>query len=219
MNKTSAVIFDMDGLLLATEDVYTEVTSKVVAGYGKVFEWKTKAKMMGRSAGDAYQILIDELNLPLAPHELGQIQEPLLLEGFANALAMPGAYGLTELLGEKSIPMALATSSSRDLYLVKTERHKDWFRCFDAILTGDDVERLKPEPDIFLEAARRLGREPEQCLVFEDAVAGVSAAKAAGMQVVAVIDQRADREAYQDADLVLHSLDEFSVADWAWECS
>jgi len=218
MDKCSAVIFDMDGLLLATEEVYTQVTSKVVARFGKTFDWELKSRMMGRSSTEAYQILIDALELPLTPDELANLQDPLLQQGFAHVSPMPGALKLTQILKDTGVPMALATSSSRSLYHRKTILHQEWFTCFRAIFTGDDVARLKPQPDIFLAAAKGLRRKPSECLVFEDAVAGVQAAKAAGMRVVAVIDSRADAAQYQQADLVLRSLEDFEPAPWIDGC-
>jgi pseudouridine-5'-monophosphatase len=99
--------------------------------------------------------------------------------------------------------MAVATSSHRDQYEVKVGSHP-WFESFQAIVCGDDPElgRLKPAPDIFLLAAARLVAAPESCLVVEDSPAGVEAARAAGMQVVAVPDPHVGPEPMAAADLV-----------------
>ena len=99
---------------------------------------------------------------------------------------------------------------------LKTSRHREWFALFECIVLGDDpaVRRGKPAPDIFVVAAERLHAEPRRCLVFEDAPAGVAAARSAGMSVIAVPDPNMDARAYADADAILTSLDEFDPAAW-----
>ena len=95
-------------------------------------------------------------------------------------------------------------------------RHTQWFQIFDDVILGDDPEisQGKPAPDIFLLAAKRLGVAPENCLVFEDSLAGMKAAKVAGMSVVVVPDPVFARELFQDADRVLNSLTEFEPQLW-----
>ena len=109
----------------------------------------------------------------------------------------------------------MATSSERHLFDLKTQRHVEWFAIFRAVVTGDDprVKAGKPAPDIFQRAAEDLGVEPADCLVFEDAPAGVAAALAAGMQVVALPDPGMDRSRYRDATLVIASFDDVSPED------
>jgi pseudouridine-5'-monophosphatase len=122
---------------------------------------------------------------------------------------MPGARALTAALAARAVPQAVATSSGRRLFDLKTAQHREWFRVFDAVVLGDDprLHRGKPAPDIFLLAAKELGVDPASCLVFEDATVGVAAARAAGMQVIAVPDPENDPRPFADADLVLPSLE------------
>jgi pseudouridine-5'-monophosphatase len=93
--------------------------------------------------------------------------------------------------------------------------HHHWFEHFSVIVCGDDprVARLKPAPDVFLVTARELGAQPETCLVFEDSLAGVSAARAAGMQVVALPDPAMDKSRYSEADLVIGGYAELTLAE------
>ncbi|OGG96430.1 MAG: HAD family hydrolase [Candidatus Lambdaproteobacteria bacterium RIFOXYD2_FULL_50_16] len=216
MRKIKAVIFDMDGLLLSTEPIYTEVTKAVVSQFGKSFDWALKSKMIGRGRIESAQILIDGLSLPLTPDGLYELQKPLMEKAFLLAQPMPGAFALTSALVVQTVPIALATSSNQHLYQIKTHQHQVWFSQFSAIVTGDDplVAHCKPAPDIFLEAARRLRIAPEFCLVFEDAPTGIAAAKAAGMAAVAVPDPHMDLAEYQDADLILGSLEYFDPKPW-----
>ena len=109
----------------------------------------------------------------------------------------------------------VATSSARPLYDLKTSRHRPWFAEFDVVLTGDDprIARGKPAPDIYLLAARELRIDPVRCVAIEDAPAGVEAAHAAGMQVIAVPDPALGRDRVAAADMVLDSLVGLRPAD------
>jgi pseudouridine-5'-monophosphatase len=128
---------------------------------------------------------------------------------------MPGARELTHALAEHAVGQSLATSSSRRLYDLKTRRHQEWFRLFSTVIVGDDPRlRLgKPAPDIFLLAAREAGVVPRDCVVIEDSPAGIEAARAAGMQVVAVPDPAMDRARFAGAEILVGSLVELCVRD------
>jgi pseudouridine-5'-monophosphatase len=208
------VIFDLDGVLLDTEPLYTEATRRIVEPYGKVFDWSVKGEMMGRGSLESARYLIAALELPLSPEAYLAQRKPILEELFAEAAELPGAQALVRALHAHGIPMALATSSERSLCALKIARH-GWFSSFQAVVCGDDpsVARLKPAPDIFLVAARALDAPPEQCLVFEDSLAGVEAARAANMQVVALPDRNLDRARFTHADLVIGSYEELSLRD------
>eukprot|EP01119_Soliformovum_irregulare_P020086 TRINITY_DN6468_c0_g1_i1.p1 TRINITY_DN6468_c0_g1~~TRINITY_DN6468_c0_g1_i1.p1 ORF type:complete len:253 (-),score=70.62 TRINITY_DN6468_c0_g1_i1:39-728(-) len=210
------VIFDMDGTLLDTEAVYTDVTQQIVSQYGKNFTWEIKAKMMGQRAPDAAKILVDSLNLPIAPEEYMAQEKTKTREMWPLVLALPGVEKLIMHLNHHKIPQGVATSSHLDYYQLKSQ-NKAWFSLFNCIVVGDDpaVKRGKPDPDIFLEAAKRLGiDDPSKVLVFEDAVNGVIAGKAAGMHVVAIPHPSQEKSLFSDADLVLNTMSEFDPAEW-----
>jgi pseudouridine 5'-phosphatase len=210
----SHVIFDLDGVLLDSEPIYTKATQQVIGPFGKVFDWSIKGDMIGRSSLEGARHLIRTLDLPLTPEEYLRRRRPILEALFREVIEIPGARRFVESLRERGTVLAVATSSESALYRLKTAHHL-WFAHFSVIVCGDDprVTRLKPAPDVFLVTAQLLGVSPERCLVFEDSLAGVSAARAAGMQVVALPDPAMDKSRYAEADLVISGYDELTAAD------
>jgi len=211
-----AVIFDMDGLLLDTEGIYTEVTDTIAKRHGKAFGWDVKQHTIGRGATDFAEYVIQALQLPMSAEEFLNVRQPMLDDRFPHAQPMHGAEALVRHLAEHNIPIAVGTSSSIHYFHAKTTLHRAWFELFGHVVTADDpdVTAAKPAPDIFLVAARRLGVDPKDCLVFEDSPFGVTAAKTAGMFAVAVPDSHMPTEQYAHADLMLGSLAEFVPQDW-----
>lgn len=211
----SHVIFDMDGVLLDTERFYTEATQRIVARYGKRFDWSIKVNMMGRSPYEAARYLVDVLQLPISAKSYLKEREVILRELSPGAEPMPGAVELVQSLHAARIPMAVATSTHHPLFELKTTHHQAWFCLFDAIVLGDDsrIKSSKPAPDIFLQAASDLNADPTCCLVFEDSPAGVTAGKAAGMQVVAVPYPGMDGTRLSQADALIDSLAHLSLRD------
>jgi pseudouridine-5'-monophosphatase len=209
------VIFDLDGVLLDTEHFYTEVTEEICRGYGKTFDWSIKRNMIGRPSLESARYLVDALSLPIAPEEYLRRRALRLEELFPTSEEKPGAEVFTRALAARGVPIAVATSSERHLFESKTRRHRDWFSVFSAVVVGDDprVKKGKPAPDVFLVAAADLGAEASECVVFEDAPAGLQAARAAGMQVVAIPDEAMDRGAYASAEFVIGDYAEIRPED------
>jgi pseudouridine-5'-monophosphatase len=212
-SNVRAVLFDLDGVLLDTEPLYTKGIQQVVSAWGKVYDWSIKRDMIGRSELEGARVLISRLELPVSIEEYMALREPALLALFANAPHMQGAPELVQALAERSVPMAVATSSKASLFQLKSTPH-GFFSAFQSIVCGDDpeVKALKPAPDIFLTAARRIAQVPAECLVIEDSPAGVRAAKSAGMQVIAIPDPGLGDDAVAAADLVVHDYVELTRA-------
>ncbi|MFZ5892445.1 MAG: HAD-IA family hydrolase [Myxococcota bacterium] len=209
----SAVLFDLDGVLLDTEPLYTVGIQEVVAEFGHIYDWSLKRDMMGRSDQEGADLVVSRLKLPITAAEYMARREPIMERLLATSPIMTGARELVEELAALGVPLALATSSRTRLYEIKAKPHA-WLGAFRHIVCGDDpeVKALKPAPDIFLVAAARLGVAPELCAVVEDSPAGVLAAQNAGMQVAALPDPELDSDIIRGANLVARSHQEIRAA-------
>jgi beta-phosphoglucomutase-like phosphatase (HAD superfamily) len=209
------VIYDLDGTLLDTEPMFIEATNAIFARFGRTLPPEVRALMIGRSSRIAVPLMLERTGLPISTEAFIEERKVMLFEQFPLARPMPGALELTAHLAMHGVRQAVATSSSRAALARKVLGHPEWFASFEAVVNAEDVERSKPAPDIFLEAARRIGASPELCLVFEDAPAGIEAALAAGMHVIAVPEsEHRGLDAMAQACEVIESLEAFDLAAW-----
>ncbi|XP_077987563.1 uncharacterized protein LOC144442168 [Glandiceps talaboti] len=218
----SHVIFDMDGVLLDTEKLYSVVYSEIVAKYGKTYDWTIKPKLMGMKALKAAKILIAELDLPVQPEHFIQLAEDGQKLMFPNCELLPGADKLVRHLHNNDIPIAVSTGSSIRSFDLKTQlKHKQFFSLFHHIVccgSDPEVKHGKPAPDAYTVAAQRFEGgtpKPTNVLVFEDAPNGIKSGLAAGMNTVFVPDKNLDQSFYVDgAHQILESLEDFVPEEW-----
>lgn len=213
------VLFDLDGLLVDTESVYTLATQAVLDKWDRKFTWDIKAKMMGRKALEAAELCLQDLGL--GPEEITAQDfvaevEKRLQELFPKVPLMPGVDRLIRHLHRHGVPMAVATSSSRPFFDLKTTLHKELFSLMQHVVTSEQVAKAKPDPELFLTAAKLFSSSPEvdRVLVFEDAPNGVEAGLAAGMQVVHVPDANLPRSLCGHAHCTLSSIADFRPEEW-----
>jgi HAD superfamily hydrolase (TIGR01509 family) len=187
--RPRAVIFDMDGLLLDTEPLAARAWAEAAASLGVEFDAELAARMIGRN-------FVDCSAMARAHYPPSYPVDALLSRWHAaydaivarDGLALkPGVLDLLDWLDAESIPRAVATSTRRDRALVKLARTALLPR-FATLVGGDEIARGKPAPDIYIEAARRLGAPPGACVVLEDSAPGVRGALAAGMIAIMVPD-------------------------------
>jgi len=211
------VLFDMDGLLLDTENLYTKGTQMVLDKFGKEYSWEFKAKLMGKNSIEVARMIIENYELPMEPEEWVTRSTEVYKELFPTVGALPGVAKLVHHLAKNNVPLSVATSSSSSAFDMKTVNHSGLFSLFDHIVRGDNpnVKRVKPEPDIFLYAASQHSDiKAEDCLVVEDAPLGVQAGLAAGMQVLMVPHEKLDPLHTEAATLALPNLHLFKPQDF-----
>lgn len=214
MKKVTHVIFDMDGLLLDTEPIYDTVIGDIIKLHNKEYLDDIKLKIMGRTDQMFAKIIVEDLNLPITEEEFLSKFYELCRQRFLNVNLLRGAERLIKHLHQHNIPFCLATSASLEIAEIKMKSHQNLFDLFSHKVMGSsdpEVQHGKPAPDIFLIAASRFPANPNpiDCLVFEDAPNGVTAAVKAGMQVVMVPDEHIKEELRREATLVISSLEDF----------
>ncbi|KAK4438820.1 Bifunctional riboflavin kinase/FMN phosphatase [Sesamum alatum] len=214
MARISAVIFDLDGTLLNTEQVTKNILKEFLAKYGKVQDSDKERKRLGMTFKESSIAIVNDYDLPLTTEQFAQEIVPMYHGKWLLAKALPGANRLMRHLHKHGVPFALASNSLRKNIDGKISHHDGWKEVFTVILGSDQVKSGKPSPDIFLEAAKRMDVDPLHCLVIEDSLVGVKAGKAAGMKVVAVPSLQIESDSYSIADSILHSLLEFQPEQW-----
>lgn len=199
------VIFDLDGTLVDSEPNYYEAGRRLLARHGVPdFSWEHHTRYIGISTRETLEALRAEYGIGAPVDELLTDKNRLYLElARASTEVFPQMREFVELLHARGVPMAVASGSSRaaiEAVLGGTGLEP----YFTLVVSAEEVPHGKPEPDVFLEAARRLGADPADCVVLEDAAPGVAAARAAGMRCVAVpyVPGTADDPAFLGAELL-----------------
>ena len=199
-----AVIFDMDGVLADTER-YHEIAYKAVAKkFGVNLTEKEITQFKGVTALENIKDLFKKYKINENAKKYTLLKDKIYRGYLKNLKALPGAISLLKKLKKKKIKLALASSGSKlnVQFILNKLKIKKYF---DVIINGEQVKKGKPNPEIFLNAAKKLKVKPKDCVVIEDAVNGVKAAKNAGMFTIAVATTFTKQE-LKDADLVLDSL-------------
>jgi HAD superfamily hydrolase (TIGR01509 family) len=208
---TDVVIFDLDGLLLDTEQVWDEVRETLTRERGGRWHDRAQADMMGMSSSEWSHYMHESLGLADPPDELNRLVVARMEERYRDRLPLvDGAIEAVRRIGERW-PLGLASSSNRPLIDLALEEMgvADLFR---TTVSSEEVEHGKPAPDVYREAARRLGAAPERIVAIEDSGAGIRAASAAGMRVIAVPNAHypPPEDALELADVVLRSLSDLT---------
>lgn len=208
-----AVAFDLDGLMINTEEVFHLTGTELMRRRGKLATRELFHAMMGRRAREAFQVMIDMMALTDSIDELSVESEEIFDELLETHLApMPGLFTLLETVEKCGIPKAVATSSNR-VYLKRMLDRFDLYERFDKLLSGDDVQHGKPHPEIYLTAATMLGVSPKHMLVLEDSENGTRAAVASGAYAISVPHDHSRHHNFTGAKGVAMTLDDPIIMD------
>ena len=186
MTAIAAVVFDMDGVLVDSEERWDRARRDLVAETGRTWRDDATHAMMGMSSPEWSAYVRDELGVPLPAPEINSRVVAHLLAGYEAGLPLiPGAVEAVRRVAALGRPLGLASSSNREVIDLVLER-AGLAALFSATVSSEEVARGKPSPDVYLEALRRLGVAPEAATAVEDSSNGMRAAAAAGMRVVAI---------------------------------
>jgi len=210
----AGVIFDMDGVLVDSNPFHIQKWIELLKEHGIPYHpEQLPAQILGQRNDTAFRFFFGPGLREDEIHHLSEELEARFRKTFRpHARPLPGLTALIHQCQAAAIPMAVASSAMRKNveFVVEALQLRS---CFQSIITGDDVTHPKPNPEIYLKTAARLGLEPAQCLAFEDSFVGIESAKRAGMKCVAIASTFPPEELSQaHADLVVKSFEELSVA-------
>jgi len=211
-DRFGAVIFDMDGVLLDSEPLHFAALNDMLAPEGVTVRPEENQHLLGTTVEDTFRWIMDRFALPEPVETYKRRYDERILERLKGDLQpSAGLIAVLDHLTHLGMPLAVASSSNR-AWVEATLRSLNIRERFRVVVSGEDVERGKPDPEIYLAAAKLLGVNPDVCLVFEDAPTGIQSAKRAGMKVVAL------RTPYTKtlrlevmADTVIDSFKEFHI--------
>jgi HAD superfamily hydrolase (TIGR01509 family) len=213
VSAIEAVVFDLDGVLLDSEHVWDEVREQLARERGRPWTERAQADMMGMSSAEWSSYMHDVIGLPEPPDAINAEVVRRMLARYGEELPLvDGAVDVVRrLVG--AFRLALASSSNRPL-IDAALAQSGLTPLFEATVSSEEVARGKPAPDVFVEAARRLGLAPTRCTAIEDSGNGIRSAHSAGMRVVAIPNGRypPPRDALELADATLSSLAELDAA-------
>jgi HAD superfamily hydrolase (TIGR01509 family) len=205
-----AVIFDLDGVLADSEPWWNEIDAKLLAEHGVTYRGEYHRNVLGVSYRLAVEFYKKAFGLSVPTDEMMRRRGEIAADFFANRIdVFPPTKTVLQELRQMDLKLAVATSSVSASARPFLARH-ELTAFFETVVTGEEVEHGKPHPEIYLRAAEKLGITADACLVIEDALSGIAAAKAAQMRVAAIPDTRfVDPHDYQkEADYLLRDLRE-----------
>ncbi len=206
-----AFVFDLDGVLVDSEQLWDEVREQLARERGGRWHERAQADMMGMSSREWSRYMHDVIGLPESPEEIdAEVVRRLLARYDVELPLLPGAVEAVERLAARW-PLGVASSSNREVIDAVLE-HAGIASAFRATVSSEEVARGKPAPDVYLEIARRLAVEPSSCAAVEDSRNGIRSAHDAGMRVLAIPNPHypPPPEVLELADDVLLSLDELT---------
>jgi HAD superfamily hydrolase (TIGR01509 family) len=213
VRRLNAVIFDLDGVLLESEQVWSAAKRELALARGGVWGEEAEREMLGMSSTEWSSYMRDRLRVPMEPSEISAAVVELVANRYREKLPLIDEADAAVRALAESFPLGLASSSNRqiiDLVLELT----GWAALFSVTVSSEEVAHGKPAPDVYLRAVRLLGVTAGSCAAVEDSGAGISSALAAGLTVLAIPNRAypPDPEILVQADVVLDSLSQLEAA-------
>jgi len=202
-----AVIFDMDGVMIDSEPLWEKTEKIMMARKGLVYNPAYREKIVGLGQKESAILLKETFSLSEDIEDIIDQRISVLLDVYDRELSL--VRGLTELLdsvSKSTLKVALASSSPIRVINFVLEKFT-LIEYFNPVISGDFVEQGKPNPDIYLHTADKMGLSPGECVVIEDSINGVISAKKAGMYCIAVPDKRLDPDGFIKADIIMSNLE------------
>ena len=211
MDGFTAVIFDMDGVLVDSEPLYLKAINNLLTALGvsPVTDYENESILIGTTVDETWNLLIKMRSLPGTINTYLDKYDNHVKEVLKSDLVpRPGVKTLIDECSKRGIPKAVASSSLREWVHLKLDTINLQDR-FDVVLGGDDVQKGKPEPDIYLMAAEKLQKSPSQCIAIEDSPVGISAAIDAGIYTIAVLTESTKNLDLSKANEIIETLEYF----------
>lgn len=203
-----AVIFDMDGVIIDSEPIHSLMKIRTFQHYGLPLTPAECLPYMGRTTKSMFQYFIEKYDPSISLAEMVRYKHAIYLEALRSDDSIQPIEGIVELLqqlAERRILAGIGSSSGRQVIQAVVDKFR-LEKYFQSILSGADLPNSKPDPAVYLLSAERLGVKPAECLVIEDAAAGVAAAKAAGMYCIAYRNPNSGQQDLSGADEIVHSI-------------
>lgn len=211
LTNIKAVFFDLDGTLVDSMHIWKDIDIEFLGRFGYDLPPDLQKNIEGMAFKDTAVYFKTHFDIPLSLEEIMQTWNEMAFHKYTHDIGFkPGAFTFLKYLKEKNIPTAICTSNSRELVDAVAES-LGFAPYFNEIITSCEVGCGKPAPDIYLEAAKRIGVEPKDCLVFEDVIAGITAGKRAGMKVCAIEDDFSKMSRAKKRALADYYLEDYSV--------
>jgi len=208
-----AVIFDMDGVIVNSEPIYQQIEKEMFRDLGIKIDAETYRTFVGLKTLEMWKFIVNQFHLPYHPPDLDREEEKRYIESLLKENGMmpvAGSIQLIRLLHDHGYQLALASSNSKvAINAVLAKFNIDKY--FSLVISGEDVNKSKPEPDIFIKAAKGLRKDPDECLVIEDSTNGVKAAQLAGMKCFAYENSQTGIQDLSEADLIVRELKDITI--------
>lgn len=214
LKDIKAVLFDLDGTLVDSMWIWKDIDIEYLGRFDIALPVDLQSCIEGMSFSETAEYMKKRFEIPDSVEEMKQTWNQMAWEKYTGEVPLKkGAFAFLQYCREHDIKLGIATSNSKEL-VTGVLKALGVYEYFDAIVTGCEVEKGKPAPDVYLEAAKRCKVAPQDCLVFEDIVAGIRAGKAAGMRVCAIEDAYSAEQRKEKIEIADYYINDYHDIQW-----